>query len=598
LSESNAPYSEGLWARLRRRKVVQWGIAYVAAGWGLLQGLEYLSTVFYWPEQLQRIATVGFLVGAPIAFVLAWFHGDRGHQKVSGTEFTILTVLLLLGGGMFWWVGNAPERPVDTRNPSVTPPAPAEAGTSIAVLPFVNMSSDKDNEYFSDGISEELLNVLVRVPGLGVASRTSSFGYKGSQLGTADIARALKVNHILEGSVRKSGKHVRITAQLIDAVNDRHLWSATYDRELTDIFAIQGEIANAIVDALRGPLGGAQPVAAVNVRADTENLEAYQLYLKARELFIARKELPESIRLFEQVTQMDLKFARGWEGLAAVCSVANSWGMTDRDYPEMATQAARRALELDPTLSMPWAALANAGLRSWRLDWASHLELLDRAIAADAHNSTAFLWRGIAWISIGFHDRAVADFDRCLVLDPGYQNCKRWKAMALLYLGKTDVAVELFRQGLAAGFTVNRSASFVPTLVHRGDLVGATLLLSELGVGPELGAILLRALQRPGSVSSADVSVIERYLAENGKSDDQSIGPARMRLWLGEYDRIAGARDFSRDTIVQWEPGFPGFRNSTGFKDVLERIGVPDFWRGHGYPPQCHAVGAKDFSCD
>ena len=120
------------------------------------------------------------------------------------------------------------------------------------------MSDDKSNEYFSDGISEELLNVLVRVDGLGVASRTSSFGYKGSPLGTAAIAQALKVNHVLEGSVRKAGNHVRITAQLIDAVNDRHLWSETYDRELTDIFAIQEEIANAIVDALRGQLGTAK----------------------------------------------------------------------------------------------------------------------------------------------------------------------------------------------------------------------------------------------------------------------------------------------------------------------------------------------------
>jgi adenylate cyclase len=599
LGGPNPSDDEGLWTRLRRRKVVQWGIAYVAAGWGLLQGLEYLGTVFHWPEQLQRWATIGFLVGAPIAFVLAWYHGERGHQKVSGTEFTVLTVLLLLGGGMFWWVGRMPEAPVATvAAPAAQAPAAAEAGTSIAVLPFVNMSPDKDNEYFSDGISEELLNVLVRVPGLGVASRTSSFAYKGSPLGTAEIARALKVNHVLEGSVRKSGNHVRITAQLIDAVNDRHLWSETYDRELTDIFAIQADIANEIVGALQGQLGGAKAAATVSVRADTENLEAYQLYLKARELFIARKDLPESIRLFEQVTTLDPNFARGWEGLAAVCSVANSWGITDRDYPEMATKAARRALELDPTLSMPWAALANTGMSSLPVDWAKHIVMLDRAIAADEHNSTAFLWRGIAWINIGFHGRAVADFDRCLVLDSGYQNCKRWKAMALLYLGKADTAVELFRQGLAAGFVRNRDSSFVPTLVWRGDLVGATLLLSELGAGPEVGAILLRALQRPGSVSSEDVSIVERELAENARPGNQSIEPARMRLWLGEYDRIADASDFTSDTIVQWEPGFPGFRNSTGFKDVLRRIGVPDYWRAHGYPPQCHAVGASDFSCD
>ena len=371
LSEPTEHADDGLWARMRRRKVVQWGIAYVAAAWGLLQGLAYFSSVFAWPAQLQRPVTTAFLVGLPIALVLAWYHGDRGHQRVSGREFAILTVLLLIGGGLFWWVGKMPvAAPPATAaaGPSTTAAQPAadarSAGTSIAVLPFVNMSGDKDNEYFSDGISEELLNVLVRVDGLGVASRTSSFAYKGSPLGTAAIASALKVNHVLEGSVRKAGNHVRITAQLIDAVDDRHLWSETYDRELTDIFAIQEEIANSIVDALRGQLGTAQAVAAVTVRADTANVEAYQLYLKARELFIARKDLSESIRLLEQATQMDPQFARGWELLAAVCSVAPSWGVRDRDYYAMASVAARRALGLDPTLSMAWAALANAAQRS------------------------------------------------------------------------------------------------------------------------------------------------------------------------------------------------------------------------------------------
>jgi TolB-like protein len=224
LDEPEEQTAEGLWTGLRRRKVVQWGIAYVAAAWGLLQGLAYLGTVFQWPAPLQRPVTVIFLVGLPIALVLAWYHGDRGHQRVSGREFTILIALLLLGGGLFWWVGRLPPaQPAATTAAGSAAgahasPEPTPAGTSIAVLPFVNMSGDKDNEYFSDGISEELLNVLVRVDGLGVASRTSSFAYKGSPLGTAAIASALKVNHVLEGSVRKAGNQVRITAQLIDAV--------------------------------------------------------------------------------------------------------------------------------------------------------------------------------------------------------------------------------------------------------------------------------------------------------------------------------------------------------------------------------------------
>jgi TolB-like protein len=467
------------------------------------------------------------------------------------------------------------------------------AGTSIAVLPFVNMSGDKDNEYFSDGISEELLNVLVRVDGLGVASRTSSFSYKGSTLGTAAIASALKVNHVLEGSVRKAGNQVRITAQLIDAVDDRHLWSETYDRELTDIFAIQEEIANAIVNALREELVPAQATTpAVTVRADTENLEAYQLYLKARELFIARRELPESMRLFEQVTQLDPGFARGWEGLAAMYVVAPSWGIVDRDYPELAKSAAARALQLDPSLSMPWAALAAAEQRSWPVDWGRNFELFDRAIAADAHNATAFLWRGQNWVIMGFFDRAITDFERCLALDPQYRNCTRWKAIALLYASKTDQALRLFEQGVAAGFVKNRAETFVVPLVRRGDRVGAALLLRELGASPAVIAAVLQSIERPAPVPAAELDALVRDVVRVARPGNLTVSLAGLYLWLGQYDRMSGTGE-----SVFWDPGLPGFRNSATFKNILNGMGVPVYWRQQGFPPQCRAVGAKDFTC-
>jgi TolB-like protein len=598
--------AEGLWAGLRRRKVVQWGIAYVAAAWGLLQGLAYLSTVFQWPAQLQRPVTVAFLVGLPIALVLAWYHGDRGHQRVSGREFAILTVLLLIGGGLFWWVGRMPAASTATTAEGAptpvahTPANTKPAGTSIAVLPFVNMSGDKDNEFFSDGISEELLNVLVRVDGLGVASRTSSFAYKGSTLGTAAIANALKVNHVLEGSVRKAGNRVRITAQLIDAEDDRHLWSETYDRELTDIFAIQEEIANSIVDALQDELGPVETTApAVTVRADTENLEAYQLYLKARELFIARRELPESMRLFEQVTQLDPGFARGWEGLAAVYAVAPSWGIVDREYEVLAKSAAEHALKLDPSLSMPWAALANAEQRSWPVDWARSLELYDRAIAADAHNATAFLWRGIVWVNLAFFERAIADFDRCLALDPQYQNCTRWKAVALLDAGKTDQAMKLFEQGVVVGFVKNRAESFIAPLVRRGDRVGAALVLRELGASSAVVARVLQAVERPAPVPAGELEALVRDVTRAARPGDQTISLTRLYLWLGLQDRIPGSNESGLTfSTPHWDPGLPGFRNSAAFKQILNSMGVPAYWRQNGFPPHCRAVGAQDFTCD
>jgi TolB-like protein len=605
LNEPIAPPGEGLWSSLRRRKVVQWGIAYVAAAWGLLQGLAYLSTVFQWSAQLQRPATMAFLVGLPIALVLAWYHGDRGHQRVSGREFAILTVLLLLGGGLFWRVGRMPVAPPMTTTAAgvavgvAQPAAEAKAGgTSIAVLPFVNMSGDKDNEYFSDGISEELLNVLVRVDGLGVASRTSSFSYKGSPLGTAEIAKALRVNHILEGSVRKAGKHVRITAQLIDAVDDRHLWSETYDRELTDIFAIQDEIASAIVAALRGTIGTAKADTAVSVRADTDNLQAYEIYLKARELFIARKDLPESVRLFERVVALDPKFARGWEGLAAVAAVMKSWSYADRNYGELSRSAAERALELDASLSMPWAALARSREDVSPVDWAGSLEMYDRALGADAHNGTALLWRSIVWLNLGFFDRALADQDRCLAQDPGYQNCRRWKALTLLFAGDTARAIALYAEGGAAGFVWNRADSFVGPLLRRGERVGAILLLKELGATPELNAALLEILAQPdGPRSALADEVVRAALADKDSAFSQRVGEEKVYLWLGDYDLVGKTPDLSSDSLVHWEPGYPRFRSSAAFKAVVERLDIAAYWREHGYPPQCRAVGKQDFAC-
>jgi TolB-like protein len=589
---------EGVWDRLRRRKVVQWGIAYVAAGWGLLQGLAYVSQAFHWPEQLQRLAIILFIVGLPIALVVAWYHGDRGQQRVSGIEFSILTGLLLIGGGLFWWFGQVPEDATGTTATAAAPPATGQKTASIAVLPFVNMSPDKDNEFFADGISEELLNVLVRVDGLGVASRTSSFAYKGSELGAAAIARELKVEHILEGSVRKAGNQVRITAQLIDATDDRHLWSETYDRELTDIFAIQEEIANAIVAALKGTIGTAKADAVVTVQADTRNLEAYETYLKARELFIARKELPEATQLFEQVTKMDPEFARGWEGLAAIYSVLPSWGIVDRDYGAMTESAAKRALELDESLSMPWAAIASARQRILPIDWAANNALFDKAIAADPRNTSAYLWRSINWLNLGFFDRAVADQDRCLELDPKYLNCTRWKALALLYSDRQDEALHLFEAGVRAGFVTSHGASFVAPMLRRGDRVGALLLLRELGASPELAAVIVDALEHPGPLSPDAAALVERALAAGGSDYQGGVGAATTYMLLGQYDRIATAADFSADQLVHWPPGFEGFRNSPAYKEVLDKLGVPAYWHGHGYPPQCRAAGKDDFTCD
>jgi TolB-like protein len=612
-----------LFAELKRRNVIRMAGLYLVGAWLLVQVAGTVLPMFGAPEWMPRTVVVLLALGFVPALVFAWVFEmtpdgikrdadvppEKSIASHTAQRMNRLIVATLVLAVIYFCVDKivlAPRREA-VLVASTTQVAKAAATTqatrkardnSIAVLPFVNMSDDAANQFFSDGISEELLNVLVRVDGLSVASRTSSFAYRDKSIGSLAIARDLGVGHILEGSVRKAGNKVRITAQLIDAVNDRHLWSKTYDRELTDIFAIQDEIANAIVAALRGSLKVDTAAPAVSVQADTGNMEAYEIYLKARELFIARERVDESVRLFEKVVALDPRFARGWEGLAAACAIAESWGFHDRDYTALAESSAKRALELDPGLSMPWAVLSMVEIATLPINWQAAMRLHDKSVAADPKNATAYLWRAISWSNLGFFDRAEADLDRCIELDPSYHNCVRWKAVALLNSGKTDAALALFEQGVAAGFIANRSAEFLPALVRRGDRLAAELLMASFSTKPKLNSVILDALVEPALPNSATKALANRRLIEDDISSDQSIGTSRYYLWLGAYDLVATSPDIDGDSQIAWDRSQPAFRNSAGFKAVLAKLGVPAYWRANGYPPQCRAAGGEDFVCD
>ncbi|MGA8278784.1 MAG: tetratricopeptide repeat protein [Rhodanobacteraceae bacterium] len=432
----------------------------------------------------------------------------------------LLALVLAIGGVVLWrFVGNAPvvsptpaSSSAGAKSDSARPAASmvAEADPrSIAVLPFLNMSDDKNNQYFADGISEELLNVLVRVNGFSVASRTSSFAFKGREVGTPEIAKALKVRYVVEGSVRKQGDEVRITAQLIDASDDRHLWSETYDRKLADIFRIQSDIANAIVAAVGKAIGKPGTMPAVAVKADTANLNAYESFLKARELFLSRSDLKESIRLYEHAVKLDPNFARGWEGLSAAYSVMPGWGFVDRDYLSLADQAAKRALDLDPKLSMAWAVLGSNEQNRDVPDWAKGIEMLNRAIAVDPHNSTALLWRAVGSLNLGFFDRAIADLDHCLQLDPHYGNCRTWKAFAMLQAGQTERALALYDQAMLAGDAQSHTAEFMAASIRHGDRIQAVLLMQAWGATPRQARVLVAAIGHPESSSPAVAQQLE-----------------------------------------------------------------------------------------
>jgi TolB-like protein len=603
-----------LFAELRRRGVLKVGGAYVVVAWVVVQVASIAFPAFDAPAWALRVFILVAMLGFPVAVAMAWVlevtpDGLRHEPSHLGNKRVFGISAALAALALAWYFVGQPalrveqaEQLAKAATPAPAAPAaePAPPAKSIAVLPFVNMSADKDNEYFSDGISEELLNALVRVEGLEVASRTSSFAYKGrADLGAGRIARELKVAHLLEGSVRKSGTKVRITAQLIDATNDRHLWSEVYDRELTDIFAIQDEIAKAIVLALRAKLDGAAAAPAAVVKADTENMQAYDLYLKARGLFIERRELPEVVRLYERAIELDPQFARAHEGLAAVCAVMPGWGYDDRDYIALGEKAAARALELDPTLSMPWAARAEMQKGEWPIDYTRGLEMLDKALAADPHNTTAVFWKGIIWLELGYFDRAIELFDRCLAMEPKYHNCRSHKALALVQRGDEAAGLAEYERTVADDAYLSRIDHFVAPLVRKGDRTGAWLLLERNDIGPELRQAIMAAIERPGPPSPEAKAVVARTLADPDASPElKALGRSRFHLWIGDFEAMDLEAEADLGAIYAWERHPPAFRNSPAMKRIVRDMGVLAYWRTQGFPPQCRPVGKDDFTCD
>jgi adenylate cyclase len=396
----------GLWRSLRERKVAQWGLAYVAGAWGFLQGVGFVGDTFGWPALIRRLTTLALLVAFPLVLVLAWYHGDRGQQRVTRTELMIITLLFLIGGGIFWMYGqdttaNAPDAPV---RPAVA------TDPSVAVLPFVDMSQNKDQEYFADGLAEELLNLLAGIPELRVIGRTSSFQFKGRNEDLRLIATKLGVASLLEGSVRKSGDRVRITAQLIKAADGSHLWSETYERDLSDIFKVQDEISSAVVAALKVKLLPQKVRASAPYR--TASSEAYNEYLLGRQFFNrgSAEDFRRAVTTYRRAVELDPMFASAYAGLAvSENEVARAPGNTLEEVKAAqarALAAADRAVELDPGMSEGYAARGFLRFNiNW--DWAGAEEDLSRAFELDPGSYRAYTCYACFLASLGRLDEAL-----------------------------------------------------------------------------------------------------------------------------------------------------------------------------------------------
>jgi TolB-like protein len=486
---------------------------------------------------------------------------------------------------------------------TAAPPTPVIDPGSIAVLPFVDLSPEGDQGWFADGISEEVLNVLVGVEGLAVASRTSSFQFRAQNtIGIPAIAGLLKVRHVLEGSVRRSGDRIRITAQLIDSTKDKHLWSETFDRTLTaeNLFEIQDEIARAIVAAIDQNLGVQVGVAAPSPQR-TANVDAYALFLQARPRYYARENLPKVAELLARAVEIDPDFV---DAIALHASVAML--SSDYDVPlggsraaarELSHQLALRALALQPQHGLALGVLTNLDSRDNsegrkpRLSVAEVLQGFDAALAADPRNLDLLNWRG-RWLAfVGRFDNAEADFRRCREVDPSYMSCRVNLAGVLTVQGRREEAHQALIDAAADGALVTG----VPVLLmlHELDMRDAFFMMGS--AFPSLRGwhdfpALYEALGHP----EADHGILRSRLeALDGRSAEEVLSGD-----IGDLLVVLGDPRETLQSWFNWLPALAKQRQSAVFRKSVIDSGRLRYWQEHGFPVQCRAVGTDDFACD
>ena len=538
-------------AELKRRRVFRVMAVYGIVGFVLLQLVDLAVPALLLPEWTYRLVALFLLLGFPVAIVLAWAlemtpEGVRRTVEAAPGELTeiisapasqrwpagvlaLVGMMALLAGT--WYVGRQSAPAVDADSVASADAVAGPMSASIAVLPFVNMSSDPEQEYFSDGISEELLNLLAKIPELQVTSRSSAFAYKGEKIDIPVVARELNVAHILEGSVRKSGDRVRVTAQLIDARSDTHMWSDAWDRTLDDIFAIQDEIAADVVEQLKVTLLGEAPT------VEATDPEAYALVLQARQLSrqATAEGYEQSNALYEQALAIEPQYAAAWTGLSNnYADQAGFLGLLtfDEGY-RLAREAANQALAIDPEYAPAYAALGRIS-SNYDNDLAAAARHIGRALELDPTNPD--ILRSAASMSedLGRLDEAVALAEYVVAHDPVSADAHGTLGYYYFRAGRLDAAIASYRTALSLSPGQSwTNYGFGVALLLKGEpeealqamqqepseewrLIGLTMAYHALGQAKEADTVLAELI---GEYEQQWAYNIAYVLASRGEAD-------------------------------------------------------------------------------
>ncbi len=621
---------------LKRRNVFRVGIAYLVVAWLVMQVADVVINNIGAPDWLFQSILLVLGVGFPVVLVFAWAFEmtpdgvkresevDRSEsirQKTGGKLDRAIIIILVIALGYFVWESRFHAPPiqtdaavesvsVNTSNESINPSGPPSTVSddkSVAVLPFVNMSSDPEQEYFSDGITEEIINALVKIPGLSVTARTSVFGFKGHQGDVRKIGLELGVDHILEGSIRSQGNQVRITAQLIKVDDGFHLWSETFDRRLDNIFVVQEEIATAIATVLTGELG----LSIVTVPNKTQNMAAYDSYLQGRALLHKRgpKNLDKAVALFKQTTQLDPGFAPAWAALALTYSVRD----LNTDLLAEAISTAKHALSLDPENVDALDALASVYRDSWQ--WAKAEPYFEQAMAIDPQSSELLEDYAEFFGMVGRFDEYLAVAEKGFAIDPLLGPLADSYTWALMDHGQFDKAIEVIEQWNRLmnpddilPFWHESYWKMIP-LMASGDIAGVIELARKLGPGYMATAVrdaVIGLLEDPANVQARDVlrsAVSGENLSELTEYDADAYFAILVLIQAGDTDfvmdlTITDAQKYRFGNVEPiWSPIYKPIRQHPRFGEYLELLNLPEYWDQAGWPDICQRKEDGKIEC-
>jgi TolB-like protein len=601
-----------LWRRLKEHRIAQWSVGYVAVAYGIQHAVTLTSEALEWPHGIERASMILLALGLPLAMALAWYHGERASRGYSRAEFSILSVLLVIGAFLFYVFVRPSEqiaaRPATAAQAvtAATPVAKA-AGISVAVLPFLNLSGDPKEEYFSDGMTEEITSALAKIPNLPVVGRTSAFAFKGKNEDLRVIGQALGAAYLIEGSVRKDGSELRITAQLIKSDDGRHLWTDSYDRELKGVFAVQEDVARAIAAALQVPLGLKEGETLVSNR--TGDTQSYEDYLRALALYRARS-IKDVIAVLEPMVKRDPTYAPAWALLSQAYSLepiylGADWRPVDelrRDVQSAfgkSDVAARKAIQLDPKYTAGYSALGY--LETARGHWAEADGDFGKALALDPTDPDTLHLYANALMLEGRLKQTLEVRTALRKLEPFVPIYNVYAALAMQLNGDLKGGIALL-EGLSPVGPVGAQRNSYLALGYASEgryaLAADTMLMTtpdqELVSVPDVKQAADIIRKAPGKIGPTSPSPV----TESPLSFVYAFAGAPER-YLDALERQAEVGQFGFiPSFVTFHPSLSDVRKTERFKTMVRKIGLVDYWRAKGWPDLCHPTTGDDFACN